>query len=259
MRHKTIYSLQFLSIALGVTILGCSKKNEVANPIVPTGTVELHLHNYIDISEIYEYGAVNTTEEGRKISLTMGQFFMSDMELKKADGTVFKINDRILLKEQQENVYYVGEVPAGTYTTFSFYVGVNSDINKKEPTVLDTALYHKEMWYGNTAQPQGFIFLHAEGKIDTTAEGDGPDSSMKPFRFRIGTNSNYTLVNINLGTKGFKIIPKESQYIHMYADYNKLFKGISLKGSLEVTSPEDNASPLATKLKSNIPSMFSLE
>ena len=52
----------------------------------PKGTLFLHLHNYIDASEVDDYGITYTNTYDRKIKLTKGQFYLSNFEFLKTSS-----------------------------------------------------------------------------------------------------------------------------------------------------------------------------
>jgi hypothetical protein len=239
----------------------CAKKSSDPTPAtnVPTGLLELHLHNYIDTSEVEEYQTVYTATNGRKISLTKGQVYLSNIQLVRLDGSFYPIPGRIVLKVQEQEVYLVGNVPAGNYQSVLFTVGLDSATNAKVPAPSDTALYQASMWFGTTAQPEGYIFINAQGSIDTTANADGKTADMQSFKYLIGTESNSR--QITMPDNNYTITPNQTQFVHIVIDYSKLFTGIALddKNNLTVASSADNASALARKIAGNIPSMFSYE
>ena len=79
------------------------------------------------------------------------------------------------------------------------------------------------------------------------------------FSYKIGTNKNY--VQIAMPDRNFTVLKDQVSYVHMIADYSRLFDGIDLTvlSNLSVNSVSDNALPLATKIKNNIPKMFIYE
>ena len=95
----------FLTALLGTT--SCKKDKTTA-----TGTVMLHLHSNIDTSEI-ELGEVYRDADGRQIQLSTAQFYLSNVHLKKADGSDFAIDGAYILKTVGKEEYLVGKAPVG--------------------------------------------------------------------------------------------------------------------------------------------------
>jgi len=115
------------------------------------------------------------------------------------------------------------------------------------------------MWFGNAAQPQGFVFLNVQGKIDTTALANGTENQMVPFAYRIGTAAG--IKPVAMPDQNFSVFPDQIEYVHLVINYMKIFKGIDLSkaGNLSVQSTTDNSGSVATQIVNNIPGMFSYE
>lgn len=269
MKKRTLSSfLLLLIMSLGILLTSCKKKTDDPEPEGnnpdsqngPKGRLYIHLHNYFETTEVDAYNIVYTTSEGRKIELRMGQVYLSNIQLIKLDGSVYTVPDVIVLSQQGIESYPIADVPAGNYKTIRFNIGLDPAANGKTPsTSTADPLNRSEMWYGSTAQPEGFVFVNAQGRIDTTADASGSEAQMQPFSYRIGTNAH--LKQKTMPDKNFTIVPDQAQYCHMYMDYTKLFAGIQINkaSQLTVNSPTDNASELAAKIANNLPSMFFYE
>jgi hypothetical protein len=202
---------------------------------------------------------VIVSNSGRKISLSIAQLYISNIQLVKFDGTDYPVTGKVLLKVYENEAYLVGNVPAGNYKSVSFSVGLNSSENGTTPLTSDTVYYHPEMWFGSTAQPQGYVFLNVQGKIDTTTKANGSVSQLQPFAYKIGTTAN--LANVSLPEQDFTVLPNQLEYVHIIINYFKIFDGINLSkaSNLSVQSPADNSSAVAKQIVNNIPGIFSYE
>lgn len=258
----------YLFFALLITVSACDKKNKENDPApsdnggdnVPKGTLLLHLHNYLDETEVDGYNIVYTTSEGRKISLTKAQLYLSNFELIKLDGSTYTVPDKYILKLQENQVYQLGDVPVGNYRSIRFRVGLSPTLNASAPSASSSDILNRpDMWFGSTAQPDGYVFLHLAGKIDTTAAANAANADMAAFQYRIGTNAQYK--QITMPNKNYTIVTNQVQYAHMYVDYVKLFDGINLtnEDNLMLVSPADNATSLGTKLGNNLSNIFLYE
>jgi hypothetical protein len=185
--------------------------------------------------------------------------YISNIELVKLDGSVYSVSGRVLLKDFENEVFFVGNVPAGNYKSVRFSIGLNSTANAKTPISTDTIFNRTEMWFGSTAQPQGYIFLNVQGRIDTTAKANGTEVQMVQFSYKIGTTTN--IKQIVLPDQNFTVLPNKIEYVHMIINYMKIFDGIDLgkAGNLSVNSPADNTSDVAIKITNNIPLIFNYE
>jgi hypothetical protein len=250
--------LFLLSIVMVVLHSGCKNKKEHVHPDPENGTLYMHLHTNIDMNEVEAYDTIYTNSEGRKISLSMAQLYISNIELVKSDGSLYSIPDTIILKTQDEETYLIADVPVGNYKSVHFNVGLSAAQNKKTPSASSNdPLNHPEMWFGSTAQPDSFVFMNLQGKIDTTAAANASEAQMQPFVYKLGTDANYK--KVVMPDQNYTILANQPQYIHLYYDVSKIFNGVQLNdhGNLSVTTPQDNATTLAAQLRNNIPAMFS--
>jgi len=259
---KKLHIYRVLSIiVLAFPILnltGCT--HELQPTISIKGNLVFHLHTMVGANTVFQYDSVYKVNGNRKISLNFAQMYISDIQLIKSDGSVFNMTGTVLLKTLENEIYQSGDIPVGSYQAIRFSIGLDSVENLKVPLFKSDSLFNKPlMWFGNTAQTQGYIFLNVTGKIDTTASGLGTLEEMKPFSYKIGTNANYKQVIMN--NVNFTVLPGQSQYVHFLIDYNKLFTGIQLSNptNLFINSTADNSTVLAKKISNNIPSMFILD
>ena len=245
---------------LSATFFSCKKEpvQREEKPGTPTGIFMFHLHTYLDNNEVDLYHIPYTTLDGRAISLSLAQLYISDVQLVKLDGTTYDLVGKKVLKVFEKDTYLVGDVPIGNYKSFRFKVGLDAATNVKQSIdPADSSILNRtEMWLGGTAQPDGYVFMNVQGTIDTTSDLSG---SMAPFTYRIGTNAHYT--QVNMPDRNFTVLEGQIVYGHLWIDYNKLFSGIALNQAvnLSVKTAADNASAIATKIANNIPAMFIYE
>ncbi|MES2388331.1 MAG: MbnP family protein [Bacteroidota bacterium] len=259
-----------LSGFAGLSLSSCDNNKDTKPVITDTtgndvitgakGSLMLHIHNNIGINEVEDYDSVYLDSAGRKISMSMGQFYLSGVQLVRLDGTVFKLRKSLVLKVQDAETFLVGDVPAGNYKGLRFYIGLDSSRNKLSAfSGADSLLNTSSMWFGAAAQPTGFVYLNFAGRIDTTTGANGTREGMQPFAYKLGTPMAYKFVQ--MPEKNFTVSPNQTAYAHLTADYSRLFTGIQLNNAanLQVKSPIDNAGASASKVSDNIPAMFSYE
>lgn len=231
---------------------------EPANPVVITAPISLHLHTYIGENEVELYNAIYQTDEGRKMSLSFAQLYISNIKLVKFDGSLYSIGDTILLVNIVDQVYRLGNVPIGNYRSIKFDVGLPSAVNASIPSGTGN-LNKPDMWFSSTAQANNYIFMNASGKIDTTAAMDATDAEMVSFVYKIGTNNN--VVHVSMPNQNVSVQPNTMAYIHMEADYAELFKGLDLKKeeNLTIATTADNASSISVDITAKMANMFKYE
>lgn len=248
----------------------CNKKSDDPTPeeeanttnkgTVPMGRLAMHLHNFIESTEVDAYGQTFPDGDNRKITLNMGQVYLSNFELIRLDGSVYAVPNTVILKNQIDLHYVIGEVPVGNYKTVRFTIGLDANTNQKTPsTDASDPLNQSSMWFGSAAQPEGYVFANIQGKIDTTEDASSSNSQMQPFSYRIGTNRNVRKVTMPDNT--FAVMANLSYDLHMYIDYSRLFRGIQLSNpaNLIITTPADNSTNIATQLANNLTNMFVYE
>ena len=248
----------FISLLLAHT--GCQKSDNQPVSFIDSGMLYFHLHTYLDTNEVKSYGTVYTTSTGRKISLTQAQLYISNIQLVKLDGSFYNITRPVLLQRHQQEDYFIAKVPVGSFKGVRFGVGFDSLANTRAADT-DTALNHPDMWLDNTAQPAGYIFVSMQGRIDTTAAATGSEAQMQPFTYRLGTYGHYRQVVMPDHSPYYKITKGQATYVHIAADYSRLFTNIPLDrgANLIVVSAADNASVISDTLSNNILRMFSYE
>ncbi len=251
MKTYTILSFTLL-LAGALFISSCKDKKKNEEEVTPTGTVMFHLHTYIEDNEVDLYNIPYSTHDGRSISLSLAQLYISGVELIKADGSVYSVPGVKQLKKLDIDTYLIGDVPVGNYKSLRFKVGLAPDENI--PDLKD--IKDSVMWFSSIHATQGYIFMNVQGKIDTSEAMTG---TLVPFVYKIGTNINYK--QVIMPDKNFTVIAGEVVYAHLIADYNMLFNGIKLtdNSNLFVKTVADNTTPLAQKIVNNIPSMFRYE
>ena len=245
----------FILFFCSVIFISCHKKSKDdldADTPQPTGTVMFHLHTYIQDNEVDLYNIPYSTHEGRSISLSLAQLYISNVEIVRLDGSVYSFPANKILKVLDTDTYMIGEAPVGNYKTLRFKVGLAPGDNLPNSTNPADSV----MWLSKSKLDDGYCFLNVQGKIDTSEAMTG---ILVPFVYRIGTNVNYK--QVVLPDKNFTVVKGEIQYAHLMADYNMLFRGIKINdnANLFIRTAADNVSILAQKIVNNIPYMFIYE
>jgi hypothetical protein len=268
---KKIFNPAFFFSAIllltALSLSSCKKDDkdtdDTGNPgnNAPAGKLMFHLHTYIDNNEVDDYDIVYTADDGRKVSLDLAQLYISDIRMIKLDGSAVALTGKNILKLREIETYIIGDVPVGNYKSISFKIGLDPSTNLLAPAASpDSAILNRpEMWFGNSAQPDGYVFMNLQGKIDTTADASGTVAQMVPFTYKIGTNTHY--MQINMPDHNYTVIQNQVEFVHVLIDYYKLFNGIQLSemNNLSVTTAAANANAPATTIAGNIPLMFKYE
>lgn len=248
--------LTFLAAACILIGASCkkNKSSDEEQPAVANGTLYIHVHTDIDTTEV-DSAMVAADASGRRFELDVAQFYISDIKLKKADGSTVSVGSGCILKNIATEEYLVGSVPAGNYQSISFNVGVGSADNQTMPSSHPASdplsAQNPSMWFGSTSQ--GYMFVNVQGKADTTAAHNGPANFA--FSYQLGTST--MLKTVTMPNQAFTVASNQSQLVHLVADYGKLLNGVDFKAQPSAT-PFANAS-VATQIANNIQGMFHYE
>jgi hypothetical protein len=252
---KTVLIFKILLSAILLTIVFYSCKKADMDPVpMPMGTLMFHLHTNINATEVDS--AVSATDAtGRKFQLDVAQYYVSGVVLHKTDGTNYSVPNVFLLKTISQEVYLVGNVPAGNYTSVSFNIGLDATTNGTNPASYPSysplSPQQPTMWFGSTAQ--GYEFVNIQGVADTTTTHTG--SINCPFSYQLGTMS--LLRRIDMPYQPFVVLAGQTQYVHMITDYGILLQGVNFKTQNRAT-PFTNML-ITTQIANNIPAMIRYE
>ncbi len=217
----------------------------------------MHLHTFAGTSEVENYGDTITLPGGRKMTVSTSQLYISNIKLIKTDGGIVDGPSTIVLMKQGIEDYDLGDVPSGNYKSVRFDIGLSDVVNASTPVSTDPILFQPSMWYGATAQPDGFVFLNFQGTIDTTSTPYS--NTLIPFQYKIGTNEHR--VTVTMPDLSYQVLPDQLTVLHIQADYAKIFDGIQLSGNgnLSITTVEQQSWSWISIITNNIASMFEYE
>jgi hypothetical protein len=246
--------------------IACIKSKSPA-PAQATGLVALHLHTNLDTNEVAGYDSIYVVPGNRKVSLSMAQLFISNIQLIRLDGSTYTIPDTVILKILANEVYMIGQAPVGNYQSIRFNVGLSSSVNAQAPSG-NSIFNNSSMWFGfsNYSPNYGYAFVNVQGKIDTSSAGNAPIAKMQSFSYQIGI-SNTNLSSVTMPSMPYTITTNNGspQYIHIIIDYYKLFNGIDITNPSNLTfmipaiPSVHQHSALEDSLGLNIPAMFRYE
>lgn len=256
---KKVNSIQMLFVSALFLIVAFSscKKDDDTTPASTTGSLMFHLHTMADTSEVEAYGDTLVMTGGRQITVTTAQLYISNIKLIKTDGTVIDGPSTTIFMKQGTEEYDLGTVPVGNYKSVRFDIGLSDSQNSSSPAMSDAILYQPSMWFGATAQPDGFVFVNFQGTIDTTNSATGTD--LIPFSYKIGTTAHR--VTITMPDENYSVTPDQQTAIHMEVNYAHMLDGIQLNNAanLNVTTAAQNSGSVAAQIATNIADMFEYE
>lgn len=229
---KALRAITYLFVlTFGLTLSACSDKSDNTE----SGPITIHFDNIVGTTDLQmnTAGTPYTNSKGESYNVTWLTYCVSNIKLKKADGTVF---EDVVKPDGSAGYYLVDEtdaesqdvtlenVPAGDYTEVTFTIGVDANqVNQGAQTgPLDPA--KGLFWSWNS----GYIFLAMEGTSPQSAAAD------HTFQFHVGgykvdaaSNQVNNIKTITLSFNG-DAAPVRAQHepeVHLLFDVNKFLNG----------------------------------
>jgi hypothetical protein len=202
--------------------------------------------------------------------VTKFNYFISNIKLTKADGSIFTVpqdSSYFLIKEDVKASQFVtlNNVPYGDYKAVEFMVGVDSLRNtapvEKRKGVLDpggSMLEDGMYWLWNS----GYIFLKLEG---TSSKGNPVNNK---FYYHIGLFGGYTertvnntrVVKVEFGDLKAPVTENATPEVHLFVDVSKVFDGPGTNLSIEqFNSVMGGQQAKSQEVANNYANMFTLD
>lgn len=265
--HKAFKFLFIISI-ISVSFLSCSKDHHDDPSPSGSNSLILEFDNVVGSSQLALDSSKTTftNGSGEKFSVTQFNYFISNIRLKKADGTEFVVpqdNSYFLVMESNSasQKVTIPNVPAGDYTSVAFVVGVDSlrstmDISRRTGVLAPDYLPgHGMYWTWNS----GYIFMKMEG-----LSAASPDSLGNAFYYHIGgfggltspTLNNIKTVSLPISGAGATVRKDIKPEVHLMVDVMKIFDQAK---SIKITdAPVVMFSPTSVEIANNYKGMFSV-
>ena len=235
---KNIYAF-FLVAIITVSFIACSDKDTDTS----SGPITLEFDNIVGTTnlQLNTENTPYTNARGEAYKLTALQYFVSNIKLKKSDGTVY--NDPVK-SDGSKGYYLVDEadaesqeitlqnVPTGDYAEVTFTIGVDASqmAEGAQTGILDPAkdpALHL-FWGWNT----GYIAMRIEGVSPVSTELNNE------FQYHVGgykddeaSNQVNNIKTITLSFNG-DFVPVRAQHepeVHLLFDVDKFFNGTGEK------------------------------
>ncbi len=254
-----------MAIAIVIFVSSCKKENpepEYTETVLAPLSVEFD--NIVGGTNLYLTSGSYVNAAGETYSVTMLQYYISNIKVSKADGTTYTVpqdQSYFLIKEGETNSANIN-VPEGDYTKLTFTLGVDSlrstmDVEHRTG-VLDPAgdMNSGMYWSWNS----GYIFFKMEG-ISDAAPVDM--SGQNKYRYHIGgfggysapTINNIKEVTIDLLTAGEARVRKDrNSNVHLMVDIDKVMSGVTPFTIAE--NPMVMFSAFSTTIANNYAAMF---
>ncbi|GAB2558710.1 MbnP family protein [Spirosoma aerophilum] len=200
----TITAGLLVTIIVGLVVGSCHEPD-----VTPTGRMRIAFDNVVGTSDLKLGTGSYQNAVGESFSVTKFNYFVSNIRLRREDGSEFVVpqdSSYFLIQEEKaaSQTVNLSNIPTGNYTGITFVVGVDSlrslaDISKRTGA-LDPGLNDGMYWEWNS----GYIFLKLEGQSAVA-----PAAQNNTFFFHIGGfgggyNGKKTINNLRTVTIPFK-------------------------------------------------------
>ncbi len=224
----------FIALILGFSsILTSCKKDELPDPILPTqpaneiGMFKIEFEHLFN-SANFTLNTAYTTSEGEEVTFTKLNYYISNIQLSKTDGTTWSEPESyhlVKLSDPISTLITINDVPKGQYNGMTFMIGVDStrNVSGAQTGALDPA--NEMFWSWNN----GYIFVKSEGTSPQSSSGNF-EYHLGGFKNANGSNAIQNL-NYNFGSSTLDIQPNAAPQIHMMVAVNHFFShnGSTLK------------------------------
>lgn len=176
------------------------------------------------------------SKTGDTLTFSMLRYYVSNIKLKKADGTWWIQPDSYHLLDattKDSSAFTVGSIPVGEYTGMEYTMGVDSEKNVSGVYTGELSLSHGMYWDWSS----GFIMLKAEGT--------SPNSSVNVFAFHLGGFSGdqniVTVKSVDFGDSKLNIAKNQVSNMEFIANPARLWHSspsLSVKSSIHVPGLE---------------------
>jgi hypothetical protein len=216
-----------------------------AEPAAETGKVTIALeHQWESVSNDFQLNTEYThATTGDQLTFTTFKYYVSNVRLKKTDGTWWTHPESYFLVDLSESSsanLVLNGVPTGSYSEVSYVMGVDStrNVSGAQSGALSTTL--GMFWSWNT----GYIMVKAEGTSPQATMGGAFTYHLGGFS---GTNNIVTFKDATFGSDELAVTTASNGLIKIGVDPSKLFTTTGSVANVGmVHMPGANAVSIAT-------------
>lgn len=255
---KSILRISII-VCLAIFSLSSCKKDTTPAPSAPstvdTGSVYLEFFNEVGGSKLSLNNQWYKNEHGDSFKVSKFNYYISNIVLNGSGTTAnYTEQDSYHLVEHSASAadmaFGLAKVPAGTYKSITFMIGVDSlhNVSGAQTGALDPA--NGNFWSWNT----GYIMLKFEGNSPQAPTTDG----MLVFHAGGFSGANSVLKTLTLDLPQAITVTKSSTpHVHLTADVLKMFKSPNVIDFSALTTVHMPGAA-AKKLSDNYANMFSV-
>jgi hypothetical protein len=199
----------------------------VANASAQTSKVTFMFDHTVGTTPLVLNQTEFTIWNGKKVVLTRAEFYISEVALKKQDGTMLPLTDRYIHVNANAPtaVHDLDAWNTQTAQSVTLHLGVDSAHNHLDPGFYPQthplAYKNPSMHWGWVS---GYRFFVVEGKIDNNGDGV-PESNFEVHSFNDNLYKTLTIETLKPAVNGVL-------RLRFALDYAQLFKNIAMTGGL---------------------------
>ncbi|TAE37241.1 MAG: hypothetical protein EAZ70_09115 [Runella slithyformis] len=261
---KSIIFSTLSALSVTAILVSCNKEEEIGPN--DKNTVTLEFDNRVGSQNLEMGSKTYKNAMNEDFTVTMFNYFVSNIKLKKADGSEVKMDNQYFLVREADPkslVVSLKDVPAADYTSVSFMVGVDSLMSTadvaKRTGALDVASYGDDAMYWSWNS--GYIFMKFEG---TSPVAPARANGTRKIEMHVGgyggfsarTTNNLRTVTLPINDMA-KVRKNSSSEIHIFTDVLKMLDGAT-KVSF-VTTNNVHSPTVATPIANNYVNMFTVD
>lgn len=197
--RKMSFALSLVVLFVALSCTSCKKDKPIVEP-PKSGTLKVQFTYVFGSAALpWEMGKTYVhSKTGDTLTFSMFRFYVSNIKLKKSDGTWWAQPESYYLLNAttaDASAFTVADIPAGDYTAMEYTMGVDSARNVSGANAGALSLSNGMFWDWNS----GYIMLKAEGT--------SPNSSVNVFAFHLGGFSGpYNVVTVKTTDFGGKTL-----------------------------------------------------
>lgn len=261
---KSILSSTLLALAITFLFIACNKEAEIGPN--DTNTLSLEFENRVGNQPLVLGTTTYKNTSNEEFVVTTFNYFISNITLKKDDGTTLKLSDKYFLvraADAKTSLITLSDIPAANYTEVSFMIGVDStksvsDVSQRTG-VLDIASYADDNMYWSWNS--GYIFMKIEGtspvvplRANGTRKYEMHVGGFGGLTSKVTNNTRIVTLSLpNTATVRKNIAPQ----VHLFTDVAKIFSGTTTIKLAETNSIHSPAA--ATPIVDNYVKMFAID
>jgi len=233
-------------ILAAMAFTSCRKEKENVIPAPLTGDLAVNVGYHVDGKQLYFDSLMYTNAAGNQYSVTKIHYYLSRFRLYKEGSVKYSLDTIIYVDAEQSMNFSFRNVPAMTYDSMSFHIGLDEAQNKSNS--LQATAENVNMGWPDV-MGGGYHFLKLEGHwMDSSKKlGYAMHIGNNGFLIRAGAKAN---IEVNGGkTANRKLMMNINEWFAHPNTYNLAADGVYSMGN----------APLMKKLSENGVDVFSIE